>query len=380
MKWMTFLLVLSPSLAHPITVEEAAQEAARTPSPKFEEILTNDTRLQTLPTDAFGSTESLEKLKGKDGMGDIFSPASSKAQSCLSQGDPECLAIQVVRRHSGQKPELDKELKDQIQNDYQSTIEKAEEITDNAMDIVSGEVHCETVQTVIPGREEIEICDEGLASEAIICQEGWEMNKELNILYHCSLTSSSVVSSCQIKRKVHAHRENILSCLDTPAEIQETVCRYVNRPKIKQTFPYQCEIHESSEIKQTCVKTLDVEVILACSQAYTSSDSLEIFKEVGYNASDRYQAVRITQACSDRFLSMPIKFGTRTVATFTQVPSTVTGRYVLDFNFSINEDESGYLITITNVQTGQGTRTLNIRHPKLSTQIRQVDHWTETCR
>ena len=144
-------------------------------------------------------------------------------------------------------------------------------------------------------------------------------------------------------------------------------------------FPYQCQIKESATKAQTCIKTLSVEVIPACDTTFISNTSMKVFKEVGYNASTRYQSLRVEQSCSDTFKPIRIRFGSRTVGQFSEIPQTVNLTYILNFVATIEKDGNGYLITLTNVDQGQGTRTIQTRHPILSKQIQEIDHFKETC-
>lgn len=93
--WLVFA-----STPQALTLQEAAQAAQSVATPSYGEILTHEKRVEILPSDAIGNTSDLEKLKGNDGMGDILTPATNKTNACLKAGDPECLAIQVVKKNA----------------------------------------------------------------------------------------------------------------------------------------------------------------------------------------------------------------------------------------------------------------------------------------
>lgn len=379
MKIALFLLICAPVAVFAITVEEAAQEASKVTTPSYGEMLTHENRVNTLPTDALGDTESLENLKGDDGMGDIFSPATNKTQNCMTLGDPECLAIQVVKGNANQVPTLDETTKNEIHDGYQDIIDNANDLTEGGSDLVSSEIRCETVTTVIPGREQLEVCDEGLLFENVACTQGWEMSKELKILYHCSTLQNAIQKECTIVKQAVGHKENIVSCLATPAQTEEKVCRFMNDATVTQVFPYQCEVHQTQTKEKKCIRTLTVDVVQGCSTSYQSSASLEVFKEVGYTASNRYQTMHLTQYCREPFRGLLIKFGNKTLGSFPSVPSTVNATYILDFVFTLEEDNGEYVITVTNVEKGLGTRIVTVRQPKLSVNPQQIDRWEELC-
>ena len=382
MKKLTYFFIgwlVMTSTPQALTVQEAAQAAQSVATPSYGEILTHEKRVEILPSDAIGNTSDLEKLKGNDGMGDILTPATNKANACLKAGDPECLAIQVVKKNAAIAPDLDPGFVDDIHKGYQDIIGNANDITEGGSDIVSSKIHCETVETVIPGRSEIEVCDVGTGTTSLTCTQGWEMSEKLNILYHCALQSTSNRQVCTIERKVHSHVDVIASCLATPAQVDSQSCRFYNDAVIDVAFPYQCQIKESASQTQTCIKTLSVEVIPACDTTFISNTSMKVFKEVGYNASTRYQSLRVEQSCADTFKPIRIRFGSRTVGQFSEIPQTVNLTYILNFVATIVKDGNGYLITLTNVDQGQGTRTIQTRHPILSKQIQEIDHFKETC-
>ena len=87
------LMMFIPCSAKNITAEEAAGAAMTVERPAFENMLTHDSRNDTIPKDAVGSTDDLTQLRGEDGMGDLFTPASGKANACLDVNETKCLAV-----------------------------------------------------------------------------------------------------------------------------------------------------------------------------------------------------------------------------------------------------------------------------------------------
>lgn len=153
----------------------------------------------------------------------------------------------------------------------------------------------------------------------------------------------------------------------------------MNDATVTQVFPYQCEVHQTQTKEKKCIRTLTVDVVQGCSTSYQSSASLEVFKEVGYTASNRYQTMHLTQYCREPFRGLLIKFGNKTLGTFPSVPSTVNATYILDFVFTLEEDSGEYVITVSNVDKGLGTRIVSVRQPKLSVSPQQIDRWEESC-
>lgn len=78
-----------------------------------------------------------------------------------------------------------------------------------------------------------------------------------------------------------------------------------------------------------------------------------------------------------------LRFGNKTMATFTESPSTVTATYRIEFVLSIRnvtiDGVDRYEVTITNTDTGQGTRTITFTMPVITNEDRVTDSWSEVC-
>lgn len=380
---LCFMLISLPAMAGDVTVNEAAQAAQSVPRPNFGSIVTNDKRNDVVNKDFIGDTSELSGLRNESGMGDLFTPGSNKANACLSQNDPECLAVQLVYQGGANKPELDESEKNEIMGDYEETIVKADEIVGDADSIVSSETHCETVETVIPGVSEIEVCDEatgGVTSGT--CSEGWTMEMGTRELYRCH-EEAVENQTCRIDREVVSHTENRYSCVKDPAQIEEASCTVPVTVDVKKQYPYQCRIETQPARTETCIKTLTVSVTPACHDNPQTSVSLKPFKDVGYSASGTYNTASISYKCSDTF-SMTVKFGPRTMGTFTSVPDSFTATYRLEFICSVNlihkDGADYYEITITNTDKGRGTRTVSVTMPVKKPNPVEEDHWESVCR
>lgn len=146
----------------------------------------------------------------------------------------------------------------------------------------------------------------------------------------------------------------------------------------KHTFRYRGTNRFAYEKKYK----LSVEVIPA--HDGTSMDtqvSMKVFKEVGYSASARYQSLRITSYVPKDGVEPDIKirFGSRSMGYFTEVPQTVKLSYIIDFIASIEPvNEFKNLVTLTNVDTGLGTRQVQVVSHILSSEIRYSDNWYYT--
>ena len=330
------LLVISPFCpAKDVTVNEAALAAQSVPRPNYGSIVTNDKRNDVISKDFVGDTSDLSNLRDKHGMGDLFTPGSNKANGCLSKNDPECLAVQLVYQGGANKPELDESDKNEILKDYENTIGNADSIIGDADSIVSSETHCETVETVIPGVSQIEVCDEATGGVTTgTCSEGWTMEMGTRELYRCHTGFVSSEQTCLIEREVQSHVENRYSCVKDDGETAQSSCTVPVTVDVKKTYPYTCRIESKPATTETCIKTLNVSVIRACSDDQDATVSLKDFKEVGYSATGSYLTANVGYACSED-MKVTVKFGPRTMGTFTEAPSSFTKTYRIEFICSI---------------------------------------------
>lgn len=379
------LLVISPFCpAKDVTVNEAALAAQAVPRPNYGSIVTNDKRNDVISKDFVGDTSDLSNLRDKHGMGDLFTPGSNKANGCLSKNDPECLAVQLVYQGGANKPELDESEKNEIMGDYEDTIGNADDIIGDADSIVSSETHCETVETVIPGVSQIEVCDEATGGVTTgTCSEGWTMEMGTRELYRCHTGFISSEQTCSIEREVQSHVENRYSCVKDDGETAQSSCTVPVTVDVKKTYPYTCRIETKPATTETCIKTLNVSVIRACSDDQDATVSLKDFKEVGYSASGSYLAANVGYACSED-MKVTVKFGPRTMGTFTEAPSSFTKTYRIEFICSIEiiqkDGHDYYEVTITNTDKGKGTKTVSVTLPIYKPYPQITDHWESVCR
>lgn len=381
---LVLLLAMGNVCAGNVSVNDAALAAQSVPRPNYGSIVTNDNRNDVINKDFIGDTSDLSDLRNESGMGDLFTPGSNKANACLSKDDPECLAVQLVYQGGANKPELSEEVKDKILGEYEDVIGNADDLIGSAGDIVSSETHCETVSTVIPGLSEIEVCDE--ATGGIVtgtCSEGWTMEMGTRELYRCHTNAVSEAKTCRIEKEVLSHTENRYSCVKAPAEYNDAKCTVPVTVDVKKTYPYQCTIEKSPPTTQTCIRTLGVEIIAPCTADQKTNVSLKVFKEVGYNATGVNLNATVSYACSNS-MKVTVKIGTRTMGSFTSAPSSFTATNRIPFIFSIEQFERGgrtfYTITITNKDTGKGTRTVSTEMQVYKPQHGEIEHWETVCR
>ena len=111
--------------------------------------------------------------------------------------------------------------------------------------------------------------------------------------------------------------------------------------------------------------------------------SLKVFKEVGYNATGVNLNATVSYACSNS-MKVTVKIGTRTMGSFTSAPSSFTATNRIPFIFSIEQFERNgrtfYTITITNKDTGKGTRTVSTEMQVYKPEHGEIEHWETVCR
>lgn len=371
------LISLSTQAADISDWVQAAQEAAQ---PDYSVIVTGDTQKAVIPGDAIGNTDDLTQMKGEDGMGDIKTPGMTEATRCLADStDPKCLAVQLVYDGAANPPTLTDTDKDGILTDYQDVIDNVDAIAGDASDWVSTDIVCETVTTVIPGREELEICEVGERPQTGTCEAGWDMVTATRYLYRCHLLESTS-ATCTIKREAITHNESLYQCVHSPEVREDKTCTVPVEVSVQKTYPYSCRVLTSEDITQTCVKTLHVTVIPGCSSLLERTLSLKNFASVGFTATGSAGTLRVRVPCSDAFSPISVMIGSRTLGRFTTVPQTFTATYRIGWVFSIRAlDETHYEITVSNEDSGNGVVTETLTVPKNRKSTQTIDTWEETC-
>lgn len=356
---------------------DAAKEMA---IPDYSSIVNHDTQAAVIDKNAIGDTDDLSQLKGEDGMGDITTPGLEEATRCLADAkDPKCLAVQLVYEGAANPPSLTETEKDQLLNDYQTVIGNAGDIAGEASDWVSTDIVCETVTTVIPGREELEICEVGEVPQTGTCEAGWEMVTATRYLYRCHILETSR-PSCSIHREAVTHNESIYQCVHSPEERVDEVCAVPAEVSVTKIYPYSCRVSTGEEFTQTCVKTLRVTVIPGCSVPLERTLSLTKFASVGFDATGSAGTLRVRVPCSDTFSAITLMIGSRALGRFTAVPQTVSATYRIGWTFSIRAlDEANYEIIVSNKDTGLGVVTDTLTVPVNRKSAQTIDTWEQTC-
>ena len=380
---LCLLLKTASVLAGDVSVTDAAAAAQSVARPNYGQIVTGSMRDDVINKDFVGDTSDLTGLRDKHGMGDLFTPGSNKANSCLSKNDPECLAVQLVYQGGANKPELDEAEKEEILKDYENTINQAGDLVGEAGSIVSTDTKCETVTTVIPGLSEIEVCDETTASLVTgTCSEGWTMDKTLFELYRCN-KGEETTEVCQILRDVQSHTENRYSCVKDDGETQQNACAVPVTVDVEKRYPYQCTIEAEPPKTTTCIETLKIDVIPPCTSEQRITLDLTPFKDVGYSGTAPNMKANITYTCVDG-VHVTVKIGARAMGTFTSAPSSFTKTNRIEFVFSIKviriSNRDAYEITITNTDKGKGTRTVKGTMIIYKPKHQEIEIWEKACR
>ncbi len=371
-------LALLPAWA--LEAKDAALEAQKAALPNYSALLTNETLSQTLPADALGDTQAIERLKGEDGMGDVTGAGRVKSDACMDKTDPECLAIQAVRGTAGWTSDLDDEAREAIRSDYVAVKEQTDDLTQGAASTLTQERICQTVTTHIAARESTEICDEGLLFESGLCATGWTMDETQNITYLCDKLTDGEEKTCEIQRNVLSHDEERWQCTVEPPVTENRTCTIDNHPTVDVIYPYTCTSSLASKFNKTCVKTLSVTVTDPCTKSISSTTYLDDFVAVGYSSNSNYRRMQLIQSCAAEFTQMLVVIANRPWATFTSVGQTVTftcGN--LTFNATLTLEDRVFTVTLTNVDAGQGVVTVTAHQAYRRNYQEVYDTYSETC-
>ena len=108
-------------------------------------------------------------------MGDLHTPGYQKSQTCDTQNDPECLAIQVLKRGSANPPKLDEKTIENVIKNHTEIVTNSTALLGDLAGLGHTEKVCEKIESVIPGQSATQVCDitEATSSTESTCKEGW---------------------------------------------------------------------------------------------------------------------------------------------------------------------------------------------------------------
>ena len=129
-------------------------------------------------------------------------------------------------------------------------------------------------------------------------------------------------------------------------------------------------------------RKLDIKYVRPATDPQDATVNLyDTFKDLGYNATGSYRTANIEEAIVDDGVSVKVRFGARTMGTFTESPSSFTCTYRISFNCSIEtvtiDGVDQYRVTIANVDTGAGVKTVSAELIVYRTYAQFYDVWTE---
>lgn len=342
-----------------------AQQAAReVPKPNYGEILTEQRLHVVVPSDAFGDTSALEQLRSDQGLGDTATPGYEKALACENKGDPECLAVQLLRRGALNRPELSEADKVQIQQTHEDILTHADNHLGPLKDLADREIHCRDEIVTTPGKFEQFICDKRRDEHEKHCTQGFDEERRTLYNYTCRKTAPEHSGTCSADVVPVYQTEYEYACVNRPARYEPKTCRIPVTVQLQHYYPYRCNIKAPSETRITCTDTLNVTAVPYCTSLLTGSADLKPFLEVGWSARAPDQVLKVSASCSLTFPTVSIQFGRRTKARLTQPGSArFTDKIPFEVTLeSVQENGMPYLfVSLRNLDEGRGTREVHVK-------------------
>ena len=373
------------------TFESAAEAARKVPLPAFESVVTQSTLNATLPPASFGDTTPLSSLRGDKGMGDLSTPGFNKSVACDTQNDPECLAIQMVKRGSANRPKLDEKTVEKLIENHTEIMTQSPTLLGELAGLAHTEKTCEKIEQVIPGVSTTEVCDITVGTNDIeaTCEEGWEESRSPWVSYVCTMTALPTQNVCTVTTTPVTHDEHLFACTDRQARIEEKSCTVPATVSVKKTHPYTCPVTLAAEEKKTCVKTLKVVVTPLCSVKDPPQTEIRLndYRTLyGWRPGSAYYGFQVIMECRASLDTFSVKFvvnGT-VLGTVTSLPARIETDIkgfgiVIDARRTVIDHEHVIAVDVTNVDTGLGTTTLSgtVVMETLTQQEHEV--WSETC-
>lgn len=138
--------------------------------------------------------------------------------------------------------------------------------------------------------------------------------------------------------------------------------------------------YPNGEIAYYKWRQLFIDVIPPCTSEQRLTLDLTPFKDVGYSGTAPNMKANISYTCAEG-IHVTVKIGSRAMGTFTSAPSSFTKTNRIEFIFSIKiiriSNRDAYEITITNTDTGKGTRTVSGTMIIYKPQHQEIDIWKE---
>ena len=360
-----------------------AQEAARAmDKPDFSQILTQEKMHAVIPEDAPGDTSRLESLRSATGQGDTATPGYEKSVACDRRGDPECLAIQLLKRGALNKPELSESENAQLQQTHEDILAHRDEHLGELKDLATKEIHCHNETVTIPAKTETHVCDERLDEPFHHCNNGFNETLQTLYRYHCDKGPRQQTRSCRASRVDITKTEYEYRCETRPASYETRTCQVPVSVSIQKTYPYQCQEKTPQPQSLVCTETLSVAAIAACSANLSAWADLSPFLEVGWSARRADQTLNVTATCGEGFPTITLSFGRRTKARFTATgTATFTDKIEFIATLTQGSDKGAptWVVTLTNRDQGQGTRTVSLSMTQRFNTNRFYDSVTQVC-
>ena len=248
MKWSIPIIfsLYSLSAIAQVTFEDAANAGKSVPLPAFESIVTKATMEATLPSSSLGDTTALSSLRGENGMGDLHTPGYQKSLACDTKNDPECLAIQVLKRCSANPPKLNEKTIENVIKNHTEIVTNSTPLLGDLAGFAHTEKICEKVETVIPGQAATQVCDITQATTATesTCEEGWRETRSPWTNYVCTMNALEEQNACWVSTTPVTHDERIFTCTDRKAIVNDFACDVPATVTVEKKLP----VHLSGQI------------------------------------------------------------------------------------------------------------------------------------
>ena len=348
------------------------------PRPDYSSFLNQETLEKILPEVSTDDIENLKTFRNADGSGDITSLGTEKSVACDTKGDPECLALQLLKRGASVHPTLSEAEKENLLQQKESVHSFSGEVNHAWEDLVSEKSICHDVSTLIPARLGVETCDIGQSVETLgTCRQTYKPNIQSEYLYECLVEGLTQETRCVIQSETLSHEETFYTCSNISQSVLQK-CDLEADTVTHETFLYSCSISQSQITKTVCTKTLSVEIGRFCTTNMTATLSLTPFVALGYRASGAFRTARITVPCNDQTPSATVTFGTRTAGTVLS-GSSIDYTYYLTFHIAFSVDDEKGTLAITNEDTGLGSVTQSVTFDVFRATPSQIDSVTESC-
>lgn len=282
-------------------VEAAVEAARRTPVPDYA-ALQQSSDIKDVVQEVTGDTTALEALR-QDGQGALFAPGRAEADRCHSQGDPTCLAVQVVDRTSTTRPVIDPDVAGDLIGGRDEVAGSAEDWVQ--VDGTGSAGSCRPNISTIVKPSETKTCDVRLwvesTSETHACMTAWESILEEASEWICRIVEKKNFSTvCSVPVVVPQETTSTVACWEGVKEAARETCPVTVTAEVRRKHLAACVRPKFRTVTRQCSRRLVVKPSGTCRVGEVTEASNANYAELGEDVVPGADTLSVSVECREQ--------------------------------------------------------------------------------